>query len=502
MTVGTVIALDGSPSTYKFAFVVDPGSKVRKGEYIEAESEQGVVFGYINEITRANRYFERAESVSEYEKMGGMKKNFPVDSWDYMVGEVRVLGAFTDGMFLRAFIPPKPGSKVKPAREELLKKFLGFTEDGLLLGNLQHHELKAIIDMTKLLQKHLAILAMSGSGKSHLASVMLEEILEREKEKGRIAVVVVDIHGEYLGFQSDDKYSKSVKIVNGSEFKYPLRKISPEMMEEWLPNLSPPQRDLLRSSVISLRKKKGRGEGYTLKELVQEMEESEVAGDNVKRTLKRGLRELSRYKFISKSKEIPRLTEDVSPGDMLIFDCSDITSLRKKQIMVSLLGRKLFNLRKRKKIPPFLLLLEEAHNFAPERAESYAAVSRSVIETIAREGRKFGASLCLISQRPVNLSTTALSQCNTHIILRITNPNDLDHIQMSSEGIDSRVAKSITSLKIGEGIVVGEAVNYPVFVNIRDRKSTKREKGAPLHLQAKEFEENQKKKNEQVEAFL
>jgi DNA helicase HerA-like ATPase len=149
-----------------------------------------------------------------------------------------------------------------------------------------------------------------------------------------------------------------------------------------------------------------------------------------------------------------------------------------------------------------LIVLEEAHNFAREKAEESEAVSRSIIETIAREGRKFGASLCLISQRPVNLSTTALSQCNTHIILRVTNPNDLDHIQMSSEGIDARVAKSITGLKVGEAIVVGEAVNYPVFIRVRDRKSKKREKGAPLHQQAIEFEERMEKKERNVEAFL
>jgi hypothetical protein len=73
---------------------------------------------------------------------------------------------------------------------------------------------------------------------------------------------------------------------------------------------------------------------------------------------------------------------------------------------------------------------------------------------------------------------------------------------MSSEGIDSRVAKSITSLKVGEAIVVGEAVNYPIFISVRDRKSIKREKGAPLHLQAIEFEEKQAKKEKNVEAFL
>jgi DNA helicase HerA-like ATPase len=84
----------------------------------------------------------------------------------------------------------------------------------------------------------------------------------------------------------------------------------------------------------------------------------------------------------------------------------------------------------------------------------------------------------------------------------VTNPNDLDHIQMSSEGIDARVAKSITSLKVGEAIVVGEAVNYPVFISVRDRRSTKRERGAPLHKQAIEFEERAAKKEKNAEAFI
>jgi hypothetical protein len=100
------------------------------------------------------------------------------------------------------------------------------------------------------------------------------------------------------------------------------------------------------------------------------------------------------------------------------------------------------------------------------------------------------------------LSTTALSQCNTHIILRVTNPNDLDHIQMSSEGIDSRVAKNIAGLKVGEAIIVGEAVNYPVFISVRERNSTKREKGAPLHRQAIEFEEQAEKRKKNAEAFI
>ena len=507
MLLGTVISLEGSPSTTQFSFVVESGNQnVKKGQYIQntknarngkdnesAGGGDGTIFGFISEVTAANRYFERPESVAEYEKTQPMHDNFPISSWEHMIAEVKILGTFRDGRLMRTFKPPLPGSKVMEAEEGLLKKFLGFTDDGLLLGRLQHHEVEAKIDMTRLLQKHLAILAMSGAGKSHLTSIIMEELLERTKETGRIATIVVDIHGEYVGFQYDAVYGTKIKVVAGEEIATPLAKVRPEMLEEWLPNLSGPQKELLRSAIYELRKN---AKSYSMKELIQYIDSSEVAKEDTKKTLKRALSEIRRYRFISNKKENPHLISDIKPGEIMILDFSSIDSLRKKQILVSFISRRLFNLRKKGKIPPFLLVIEEAHNFAREKAEASEAISKSIIETIAREGRKFGASLCLISQRPVNLSTTALSQCNTHIILRVTNPNDLMHIEMSSEGIDQRVAKSITSLKVGEAIIVGEAVNYPIFVNVRGRKSTKREKGLPLHQQAIDFEGIAEKKRE------
>ena len=498
--LGTIVALEGSPSTGEFSFVINKGSDVKKGQYVQLESNKELVFGYVSEIFRANRYFERAESVAEYERFGKMADSFPSESWEYMLANVKILGNHVEGRFTRSFTPPAPGASVQNAEPDVLRKFLGFVPSGIHLGSIQHHDVPANIDMTRLLQKHLAVLAMSGAGKSHMCSIMVEELLDRKKEDGRIAVVVIDIHGEYIGFAHDERYGANASIVDGAEISVPLRRITPESIEEWLPNLSGPQRELLRHAMHSLRKKKK--DGYSMKELLVEIEEADVSKEDTKKTLKRALSELRRYRFLSSGKENPKLVSQMQPGKMLIFDFSSIDSIRKKQILVALIARRLFNLRKKGKIPPFLLLIEEAHNFAREKAEAHEAISRSVIETIAREGRKFGASLCLVSQRPVNLSTTALSQCNTHIILRVTNPNDLEHIQMSSEGIDARVAKSITGLKVGEAIIVGEAVNHPVFVSIRDRKSMKREKGAPLHLQAIEYERLKEKKEEQVEAFL
>jgi len=493
--LGTIIATDGSPSTSEFSFVLK--SHANKGQYVQLEHSQGLLFGYISEIYKSNRYFERAESVAEFEKHSSIDSHFPTSSWEYMIANVKVLGVYSSGKFQRAFSPPSPGLAVSNAEPDILRSFLGFTDEGLLLGSIEHHDVPAKLSLTRLLQKHFAILAMSGAGKSHLSSVLIEELLDRKREDGRVAVIIIDIHGEYAGFKHDTKYGNKTTVIEGNDISIPLKKTGPEAINGWLPNLSVPQRDVLRHAMSELR-----GEPFNFKQLIEAIDASEVSRDEVKRALTRSLRELRRYRFLSKTKENPILSKDVKAGHLMVMDFSDIDSLRKKQILVSLVARRLFTLRKKGKIPPFLLLIEEAHNFARQNAEEREAVSRSIIETIAREGRKFGASICLVSQRPVNLSTTALSQCNTHIILRVTNPNDLDHIQMSSEGIDSRTAKSITGLKVGEAIVVGEAVNYPVFISVRDRKSEKREKGAPLHKQAIEFEDKQEKKENGAEAFL
>ena len=498
--LGVIITREESPSTSEFSFVVS--GDVKKGQYVQVKHPSALLFGYVSELFKSNRYFERPESVADFGRGGGIPSSFPSDSWECIVANVKILGVWKAGRFERAFTPPSPGLEVSDAEPGILRSFLGFEENGLHLGSIEHHEVPAKISMTRLLQKHLAILAMSGAGKSHLASVLLEELLGRERAHGRVAVVIVDIHGEYGGFAHDGVYGKKTTVIDASEIKIPLKRIPPELMMEWLPNLSSPQRDVLRHALFTLRKEKKDGDGYNFADLVAAIDAADVSRDEVKRALKRSLSELKRYRFLSRKSENPKLISDIKPGHLLILDFSPIDSLRKKQILVSMLARRMFNLRKKGKIPPFMLLIEEAHNFAREKAEESEAVSRSIIETIAREGRKFGASLCLISQRPVNLSTTALSQCNTHIILRVTNPNDLDHIQMSSEGIDARVAKSITSLKVGEAIIVGDAVNHPIFVRVRDRKSTKREKGAPLHQQAVEFEERRERKEKDVEAFL
>lgn len=495
--VGTVISTDGTPSTSRMFFVVNKDANIRKGQYVQVSVRIHTIFGYISEIIRSNRYFERADAVSDYEETSGMSSHFPIDTWETTIAEVNLVGAVSDGKVERIVSPPFPGLKVEVAGEKLIKHVLGFYDNGLLLGKLAFHDIEARLNVDRLLQKHLAILAMSGAGKSHLASVIIEELLDRNPEDGRIAVVIVDVHGEYYGFVEDDIYGNKTEYVNGNDVKFRISDAPLHYLRTICPGISSTAEGEIRKLLKDVNSK---GNILELEEMIEKVKASNI-NSKTKDAIIRVLSTVESIGLFGK-KEYPDINKIIKPGKLVVFDLSGVINNKKKKAIVALLAEILFNLRMHGKVPPFLFIVEEAHNFAKEKESKETAISKGIIEKIAREGRKFGASLCLISQRPANLSTTALSQCNTHIIMRVTNPNDLKYIESGSEGIDSRTLKVITSLQPGEMIVVGQAVNFPCFVNVRMRKSKKVEKGRPLSEQAKEWEKGAEERDADIEAYV
>jgi DNA helicase HerA-like ATPase len=377
----------------------------------------------------------------------------------------------------------------------ILTDLFGLDLKGLHIGEMSHHDIEVKLSVTRLLQKHMAILAISGAGKSYLTSVIIEELLQRRQEQGQLAVIVIDTHGEYASFADDPNYAGKVSVFPISELQIGISNLKGYRISEFLPNLSYAQiRELIK--VMDTLKKKS----YSLADLINAVESSDMKSAT-KDVLLSTLTEL-RMTGLFGIADYPSLEELVSQGRLSILDLSETTNLNRKQLLVAYLTRKLFNARKQGIIPPFLLVIEEAHQFVPETMKKEHALSRGIIQTMAREGRKFHASLCLISQRPIQLSTTALSQCNTHIIMRITNPYDLDHIGKSSEGLTRSVLRQISSLKVGNAIIVGEAVNFPLFVRVRSRHSKLSEKGLPLEKAAAEYYEKVRKKLKDTKAFM
>jgi len=129
----------------------------------------------------------------------------------------------------------------------------------------------------------------------------------------------------------------------------------------------------------------------------------------------------------------------------------------------------LFLARKRGQIPPFFCIVEEAHNFVPEKGFG-SAKSSQVLRLISSEGRKFGVGLCIVSQRPALVQKTVLAQCTSQIIMKMTNPNDLRMVGNSVEGITTESLEEIQHLAIGSALVCG-VVDRPLIVNIRSRKT-------------------------------
>ncbi len=128
----------------------------------------------------------------------------------------------------------------------------------------------------------------------------------------------------------------------------------------------------------------------------------------------------------------------------------------------------LFELRKQDKIPPLMLVAEEAHNFCPQQGQ---VASSKIFRTIASEGRKFGLGVCIVSQRPAKIDKNVLSQCNTQIILKVTNPNDLKAITASVEGLTTGMMDDIQRLPIGTAIITGGGIMMPLFVETRPRET-------------------------------
>ncbi|MBQ7790201.1 MAG: ATP-binding protein [Bacilli bacterium] len=115
---------------------------------------------------------------------------------------------------------------------------------------------------------------------------------------------------------------------------------------------------------------------------------------------------------------------------------------------------------------PFMIVCEEAHNYIPKDGGAEYNASRKSIERIAKEGRKYGLSLMVVSQRPSEVSETIFSQCNNFVVLRLTNFNDQNCVKRLLPDNNSSLVDCLPTLSSGEALIVGEATTIPAIVKI------------------------------------
>ena len=128
---------------------------------------------------------------------------------------------------------------------------------------------------------------------------------------------------------------------------------------------------------------------------------------------------------------------------------------------------KVFQTREERETDPVAIICEEAHRYVPDRGEAQYDVAQTAVRRIAREGRKYGLGLVLVSQRPSDVEGTVISQCNSWIVLRLTNSRDQEHVSRFLPDSLSGMTKQLSSLPRQEAIFVGEASALPARIRLR-----------------------------------
>ncbi|HDN83439.1 MAG TPA: ATP-binding protein [Candidatus Altiarchaeales archaeon] len=421
-------------------------------------------------------------------------RRFIKDNDEMLIASARVIGYKSDsGVVSVPKAPFKPEEKVFAADRDLIMDVIGLNRSrhhSIYLGYLEGHNIPVHLDIQKTIGKHICVLAKTGAGKSYTVAVILEELL-----KAKIPLLIIDPHGEYssLKYENDDfenmlkfgvkprSYEKQINeyaaniVVNPEAMKLTLK---PEFSFHELVEILPIKLTELQKSILYESLKSLEGRDYTLRDLINVVKSHEDKGKwKVVSAL-----ELLRDSGIFEGKPLDA-KDLVKEGQATIINLKG-SELFIQQLIVAKLAKDLFDALKLGKIPPFFFLIEEAHNFCPERGFGDTLASQ-IIRNIASEGRKFGFYLCVVSQRPARVDKNVLSQCNTQIILKVTNPNDLKAISQSIEGFTSGMEEEIKQLSVGQALVVGECVEQPIIVNVRARE-TKHMAITPLKRESKE----------------
>ncbi|UCH71554.1 MAG: DUF87 domain-containing protein [Thermoplasmatales archaeon] len=475
---GIVGYIYGDVGSTEFNFAVN-GQGIRKFDYIFAPHKEGNILAQVMDIKQhSDLKFEDATELINSEEYPLIKSK--VSAFADVIG-------YRDkkGLLQSPRTPFNAGSAITRADENLIRGVLGLSaskENGAYIGLLKGHSLPVYLNIDLLVQKHICILAKTGGGKSYACGVLVEELLKK-----KIPMVVIDTHGEYQSLTKPNRSKKDQKNmerfgVKKGSYDSQIVEFSPigsrgdtkrlllsglnlkarEIIDLLSAKLSGPQIGVLYQAIKETKEYKNI---YTLRDIIDAVNRSK---SNAKWNVIASLESLD---------SIGVFSEAGTPNEELVRKgkCSTINMKGVppdvQDVVVARLTKELFDARKSGKIPPFLLIVEEAHNYCPERGYG-SAVSSNILRTVASEGRKFGMGLCIVSQRPAKVDKNIISQCNTNIILKVTNPNDLKAIIQSVEGLTNQTYREIQRLPIGVALISGAGLQMPVMSEIRTRETS------------------------------
>ncbi len=493
--LGRIVSVSGSQSVV-LLHPADPAhpesmSPAEMGTLIKVETPDSIVLGLVSALTvpvPTQDPTDQEMRIIELEFVGELPR-----------GDGGVLLPFRRG--ISAY--PALGDQVYHAGNDILAMaYACDSDDSIKLGTIvQEHSIPAMAKTNDLLGKHLAILGSTGTGKSCTVALLLRNILQKTPNAH---LVLLDPHREY-----EPAFKGMSEVITSENLTLPFwlltfeeiteiligtqndREADIETLREMIPlakaRYGANQRRVELRTMLTKAEQEGATPSvdtpvpYRISDLIALLDEQigklDLRGELAPlKRLKARLETISRdprYSFMFGSLTVQDTMADilgrifrvpVNGKPITIFELAGLPS-EIINVVVSVLSRMTFDFAmwSTGRIP-ITLVCEEAHRYAPANGTLGFDPAKRAIAKIAKEGRKYGVSLCIVSQRPAELDSTILSQCATIICMRLTNEIDQEIARARVSDGSASLLEVLPSLATGEAVAFGEGVALPTRI--------------------------------------
>lgn len=480
--IGRVVCISGSQIVAVISrdlCAANASHELRKGGMIKLLAEDRAVYGAVAGLSISNPDIKGNDD-------------------DVLLAEIELVGE----AFFGVDSEMRRGVTVQPALGEPL--FAITAQDLLAIYSAKSHQMfpvgmlhdspkqAAMLSTDGLLGKHFAILGTTGSGKSCAVALILQRILQ---QNGKAHIVLLDPHNEYAS-----AFTGQAELLSPSNLELPYWMLTGEEIREVVcgskrtSEFAGEAGSILTELIPAARKAFFRTTNpnatsdvhisvdtptpFSMRELYRmldeqmgKLEKSQPVGPyRWLRSRLDTLRADSRFSFMfggltvrdSMAETLSRLLRlPVDGKPITVVDLSGVPS-EVLNVVVSVLSRMAFDFGLWSRgAEPVLLVCEEAHRYCPADDQLGFEPTKEILSRIAKEGRKYGVSLAIVSQRPSDIAPGILSQCNTTVAMRMTSTKDQDIVRGMMADSAFGLLDFLPSLSNGEAVIAGEAVTVP-----------------------------------------
>ena len=495
-SIGRIVSVTGSQAVVMLDREVEgpQAKRAELGSILKIDTPSSALLGLVSALSipvPSQKEGEPEVRVAELELVGQLIKN-----------EDGSMGAFKRGVSGY----PSLGDRVDIATgDELRRAYTWSDVQAVSIGTLmQDSSIPAMVQVDELLGKHCAILGSTGTGKSCGVAVVLRAILEQNEQAH---ILLLDPHNEYARC-----FGESAEVITPEDLQLPFWMLTFEEFIEVVIGKTAGKTHAIDTlaEIIPIAKaryaaNRGRENGnilsrantqvggytvdtpvpYRISDLISMLDERmgrlETRGDvGPYRQLKVRLEAISgdpRYAFMFGSLTVQDLMAEIVgrllrvPVNGKPISILELTGVPSEivNVVVSVICRMTFDFALWSNgAVPVTLVCEEAHRYVPNNPELGFEPTRRAIARIAKEGRKYGVSLCLVSQRPSELDSTILSQCNTVFAMRMSNNRDQDFVRAAIFDTAASLLDFLPSMGPREAIVFGDGVTLPGRIRFAD----------------------------------